>query len=396
MIAIFQESTTEENIDGYLKHTWVQPDNKQEPCKLWFQGEEEYWKGPGTSVYWDGDCKDGYAFGLGREFVESIERGLQADLASYGTPGEEPDYYYKAAYDDHHYLYISKVNAKNDSFTHGSKGVAISNPGTRDFYISEITWYWNTQERAQNYQYDFSFTGRTRFVRTYSPDKAIIFNLSNNPSDAYRRSVTFIDGPIELASVVDYGNGVVNHYSRKKGITTQVTLPENVLGFLDNEGPTAVSTLSTIESSLVGSKRAMSIYKRKICKSDVSVDFMADTIYGRICLPEGDLTPYSEQISQYQQEQQELWAKAEKRRQEQQQLAAQQRDAAARRAAQARAETAEAIAELGDSMTEFNKNATSFTQSLMNQQAPAVNMNGSSSTQTNCVMVSNIINCNTR
>ncbi len=48
---------------------WIQPNNKKEDCKIYVgvNPEDDKTTKSGYSLYWDGECKKGYASGLGRE-----------------------------------------------------------------------------------------------------------------------------------------------------------------------------------------------------------------------------------------------------------------------------------------------------------------------------------------
>lgn len=52
-----------------IKTTYIQPSNKKEPCKLLFRYSEnnQWFKEESYKVFWDGECKNGFANGLGRE-----------------------------------------------------------------------------------------------------------------------------------------------------------------------------------------------------------------------------------------------------------------------------------------------------------------------------------------
>jgi hypothetical protein len=60
------------NSPSNTKVEWVQPVNKKEPCKVYvsFSGENPTLD-PSYKLYWDGECKDGFAYGLGREIIRS-------------------------------------------------------------------------------------------------------------------------------------------------------------------------------------------------------------------------------------------------------------------------------------------------------------------------------------
>jgi hypothetical protein len=63
---------------------YVQPVNKVEDCKVWVVGRSDFIEiAPiGQAYYWDGQCKNGYADGLGREFLMD-ERFNKWTLAVY-------------------------------------------------------------------------------------------------------------------------------------------------------------------------------------------------------------------------------------------------------------------------------------------------------------------------
>lgn len=381
---------------------WVQPENKNEMCKIRFLDDDQdgdgipFWEDEAVSIYWDGACKGGYAHGLGREFYESPQTGLSASLSSYGEPGTEPTFYYNAYYDDHSYGYT--VDGLGHTGAIASTALTFHNPGQRDFYLSDTTTYRNQETGTVSIIIKQQFAGRWTYLRDYTLNKSkyLIVRRSIHPADALSKGMELSrDGKTNFGAVLNK-NGVGNQYQVDNGIKELVKLPQNLLNHISREYRVIDDNAQKVEGMLRPAKRAMSMYKRRVCQGDVSVDFMDDTIYGRICLPEGDLSPYVDQVAQFQKEQEVRWVKAENQLMEQQNLASQQRQATETRAAQSRAETAEAVAEFGNSMQQFNQNATKFTQSFMNQPAPTVNFGGSDKITTNCVSVSNVINCRSR
>ena len=74
------------------KTTYIQPANKKEPCKKFFEytGDDKWFKEESYKIFWDGECKNGYADGLGR----AIEKDTLIDkwgLAIYKNG--KPTYY---------------------------------------------------------------------------------------------------------------------------------------------------------------------------------------------------------------------------------------------------------------------------------------------------------------
>jgi hypothetical protein len=82
---------------NYIKNKktkWIQPANKKEPCKVFVGifGDDDRTIKEDYKIFWDGDCENGYAKGLGRE----IEKGTLIDREVIGVyqGGEiEPQYY---------------------------------------------------------------------------------------------------------------------------------------------------------------------------------------------------------------------------------------------------------------------------------------------------------------
>ncbi len=74
---------------------WVQPANKTEACLTFSSVTEDMEKiseTPGFITYWDGECRNGYAYGLGREFTITIEF-IATTLAEYAGNNSLPKYY---------------------------------------------------------------------------------------------------------------------------------------------------------------------------------------------------------------------------------------------------------------------------------------------------------------
>ena len=74
---------------------WVQPKNKKEECKVYvsINPNDDKTKKADYSLYWDGECKDGYAIGLGREFSIGKQTYVEA-IGEYKGGKNIPQYFY--------------------------------------------------------------------------------------------------------------------------------------------------------------------------------------------------------------------------------------------------------------------------------------------------------------
>lgn len=71
----------------------VWEDTQQKDCKIWASaGFRE--KDPSVSFFWDGECKDGYAYGLGREFTIGKNTYTES-IGEYAGGKTAPQYYYE-------------------------------------------------------------------------------------------------------------------------------------------------------------------------------------------------------------------------------------------------------------------------------------------------------------
>ena len=65
---------------------YVQPANKTEPCKL--PTTRDQLERPNFRAYWDGECRNGFAFGLGRDIAMSDTHHVEEITIHDGTGGD--------------------------------------------------------------------------------------------------------------------------------------------------------------------------------------------------------------------------------------------------------------------------------------------------------------------
>ena len=86
------ENWKQQNKNTKPSFKWIQPKNKKEECKVYvgIDSENDKTTKSDYALYWDGECKDGYAYGLGRE----IEKTMFTDLQQIGIyeNGKAVDY----------------------------------------------------------------------------------------------------------------------------------------------------------------------------------------------------------------------------------------------------------------------------------------------------------------
>jgi hypothetical protein len=369
---------------------WFQPNNKVEPCELYFgkrvvdENDPTIWDPESrANINWDGDCKNGYAFGLGREFTETIENGLVSSLVYYGEVGQKPDAFYVAMYDTEQYTYI----ANREDGKRYSDGLRIYKNGSSvEDYFSFIRSI--DLDGPTFIGQESVFKGQSFLIKKTRENNKLIVGLSSNPEDSHWRSISILKNDNEVFNITNYVNGYSEiarvENGKRELVKLDYDLDQAMIATINSINKELQSASDEINSS----KQAMAMYKRKICDGNVSVDFMDNSIYGRVCLPNGDISHLDEQITRYRAEQERKWEQAEAKNLEQkrinqqrQQQIAQQRQ---QQIAQQRQKTNNAI------NNQSWKNWSSSQQPVKLNDVPN---NWNNQSTTNCIVISNIVNC---
>ena len=276
--------TIKKNLNYKDSIKWIQPKNKKEECKVYvdINPKDDKTVKADYSLFWDGECKDGYAYGLGREIENTMLQNLQQ--LGYYDKGKAVDYCVgfdpinnwevngECSYDinkPNHYVKTS-VNDKNGEFQIGYEfGVnsSLYNP----LMIMET----------------YAFNDEIKYFKEYPNFSYRITDLTKNEFD--KRNYVF--------DLINHKNGQINGFGfqiTKQGITNagemvngtfvrRVQLPQS---YFDK----ANSILSEIKHhaniALEAQKKALIIkekYKKKICQDSIKVDFMDNNEYKAIC-----------------------------------------------------------------------------------------------------------------
>jgi len=328
---------------------WIQASNKKEPCKM-FVGtsiENDRTKDSDYKVFWDGQCKNGYAYGLGREF----ERGTLTDMeaiAIYSGKKEEPQYYIQK-YNLQNvriegdltkgYIVRTIIDDKNMNFniryqygyfSHDkSKPVLITNSSPLNNNISYIKGYPNFAYQILDFQNN-EFDNRLWEMDTLNSNHKIHGYSLALFKQKYRKGGEFLNGTMIKEVDIPY-----NYYQKTMSIWNEIK----------QAGQKAIQAQN---KALLVKKQ----YKKKICKDNVKVDFIDNDEYKAICHEDEYYAKLKQKIvtklAQIEKQ------KQAKRTQQQQERLIQARELEAQ-AAQRRAAAAE-TANFNQSMQNFNQN----------------------------------------
>jgi hypothetical protein len=309
---------------------------------------------PKLKLYWDGGCKDGYAYGLGREFAKGNMLDMES-LAEYTGGQVKPTYY----------LDIDKLNNRQIVIAGDNKNVIITvkKEGLDTAYETLLL----IEKNGVVYG----------LATTSAYETSSLFKKIGATGTAYRHKkyATGVDEyttevekkPVGYA-IVRYKNGAVKHVDVRT--LQEVVLPQSYLNAVQRNISEAESAIQEIKPSLQLAENKKAYYKSLICKDSVKVDFMPDSEYKMICTPDEYLTPFMPAIK-------ETRAKYEKKKLED--LAAEQRQA----------------------QVEYQRQQLEIQQQQLKQAQEAasdaeydrLNNNLKSMRRTTCIRTGNFVNC---
>ena len=341
----------EENYKPAFK--WVQPKNKKEECKVWvgYNPQDDRTIKSGYAFYWDGDCKDGYADGLGSAF-ETAQFADRQQIAIYSKGN--PDTYCVNLDPLNGITKEGECLYYTDKPSHYVKTMVDEKGG--DLKISYEFGVEMSNDAPMMVMRTYPFYDVVEYFKVYPNFSYIISDLTTNEFD--NRKYEF--------NIKDHKTGKFNGYgfaTMKQGFTNagemsngtlvrRVQLPQS---YFNNANTIFSEIKQQANIALEAQRRALVIkekYKKKICKDSVKVDFMDNNEYKAICKEDDKIaelkTKIDAKLAQINQ------AKQSKREQMSQERLIQAREAEAA-AAQRRADAAEQ-ANFNQSMQNLNNN----------------------------------------
>lgn len=167
---------------------WIQATNKKEPCKLFigYNPNDDRTLKDGYKIFWDGECKNGYAYGLGREFEKGFLTNLEA-IALYSGGEKKPEYFIQK---DN----LSNITMEGD-ITNGNYVKTI----IKDDGINFDIWYQygHFQENIVDigsFINSNPFSDQITYIKAYPNFAYVIGDLSNDEFSQYKYNYNMVDG----------------------------------------------------------------------------------------------------------------------------------------------------------------------------------------------------------
>lgn len=257
---------------------WIQPKNKKEECKIYSTGNKS--TKSAYELYWDGECKNGYAFGLGRQIENSLYN--TNETIAYFEDGKAIEYC------------VSYDKLKGQTIE-GECGYGYDKPNL--FVITSV----NEKNGDINIDYQFGSNGTINTPKIYmvsSPFSDVTRYFMSYPNFTYAIDDTSNENSVSKLMFYSY-----NEQKMHNGYEIMVTTENEHISFeMDNNRRLRFVKLPDdyIKSRYaiyddIRAKSALAIeaqekalfikekYKNKICKDNVSVNFMDNNEYKNIC-----------------------------------------------------------------------------------------------------------------
>jgi hypothetical protein len=320
-----RESTTPE----VPKRLYIQPINKKEPCKL--PTSQDQIDRPNFHAYWDGECKNGYAFGLGRDIAISDTHHVEEITIFDGSGDNWPRPLVGYDY----------VNNKTLYAVHGSQFPAITVLiEEMDNSVSGFNVYHTLSVVDESSKALVLQTSAFHPQRTYLNtriDGSIAYRFMDNSAaplvnqNAATFSVDIVDLKSNMtggAAIVRYANGTVQQFKVDNGKTEHISLPTAYTNHLQAKYQEVLDATSRANVSLQQAQQIEREYLFKACNGKSSINGLDNAVYTKICTWRDQFKePYSIASANYQKQldsMKQQAATAEQQRQIQQQISLQQ------------------------------------------------------------------------
>ena len=356
---------------------WVQAANKKESCEIFSGASIDSNKR--FRVFWDGQCKDGYAYGLGREFIKNLdtktgEASMVEALAHYKKTAHKPDYYMQK------YFFMDYVKTQEGDINNGYFVESDLKNNEHEFDMNFKSGYFGSETKPSLLVQESPFSDDVTHYKFYTNFYYSITNYMENEFS----SINFWGNTFNSENKEHgYGfgkyknNGQIQYQEVENGnLLREVKAPHShYLNFRKIMSETVEAKKKALESQK-NALRFKEIYKKTICKNLVRVRFMDNSEYKKICnsvkQQETYQHRYDEKMAQIEQQKDNL------RDQRRQQRIARERQAVVD--AQAKRDASNFLKGLGAFLGGAGKAARDYQPSTNNTYtAPSVNFGNTQS-----------------
>lgn len=352
---------------------YTQPVNKKEPCKL--PTTQDQLEHSNFRAYWDGQCKNGYAFGLGRDIAISDMHHVEEITRHDGT-GE------MSSSPRIDYDFVNKIIAyvtpggRYPSSSWFSEQVQISET---NFFVKYTLGV--TDESGHTLATEYSPLSP---LRVYINDRRnVIYKFSDNSAmpainaSAVTFTAEIIDPNTKVPGgvvIVRHANGQVRHLKISGASPEAVTLPTEYVSNLTDKLGRIKNLMSSTQSNVDFARQMEREYLYMACNGRHVIDGLDSNTATKICSWRSQFKElYEKSLEKYTQNMEQLKKQAETAAQQrlaQQQLDVQQRQLQQQQTQQELQQIANALGQFGQQMQSSGQN---MLNGAVNQPTPQVN-----------------------
>lgn len=282
---------------------FVQPSNKIEDCKL--PTTQDQIDRPNFQAYWDGKCRNGFAYGLGRDIAISDTHHYEEITVHTGT---DDNWSQPAVTID---FANSQVAYRVGGKKFPKRTVLIQNMETSlSGFNSTVTLY-EVDEKGNSYVVQTSEFNPTKLYFLTENNGAITYkftDLSTAPAitpDALVFSSELLDPKTNASGgvgVVVFANGTARHYRVVNGQPEPTSLPKAYTDHLAEKFNQIRSATTNAGAKLQSAAQIEREYLYKACDGEREIEGLDQTTYSKICTWRDQFKePYAQASAAYQQ-----------------------------------------------------------------------------------------------
>lgn len=261
---------------------YVQPLNKSEPCKL--QSSKEQLERNNFRAFWDGQCKNGFAFGLGRDIAISDTHHLE-EIAIYGADGktvDSPSILYDFVHNNVSYRLIKSQPSEMAYF----REVIENEPGNFNIrYESGLATptgdlkatYWS----PLNPQVAFVNISNNVVYR-YIENKLAGTGISANPQ-YFSETLDKKSGVAGGFAMALYANGQVRHFKVEGNQSDFIRLPQEYISEIEARRLEILNTQNRVSSDVGKAKSIEKEYLYLACSGTHKISGLDARVSNKIC-----------------------------------------------------------------------------------------------------------------
>tara|TARA_Y100001960_G_scaffold68919_1_gene72955 strand:- start:81 stop:1532 length:1452 start_codon:yes stop_codon:yes gene_type:complete len=258
-------------------HLYTQPLNKSVPCKL--PTSQDQLDRKNFRAYWDGDCKGGFAYGLGRDIAISDTHHVE-EITIYEDNGK--------ASSRVHYDFVEQFVGYSSDEYDGSQ-------------IRLVEQYINNEGEDFNimYRQNASLKNGNSYGKLWSPfhikilEFSIIENvvyeymssrikpINNRAAVLHFQTIDNKTGSPIGYEITKYANGYVNHVDLNNA--ERVRLPEEYLSMVGEKYHELSESNSRVQQNIQAVRRMEAMYLNQACNGEHEISGLEKNISNKIC-----------------------------------------------------------------------------------------------------------------